>query len=37
MFDETLGVLAVVGSLHGASVTRTVINHIAARLTADGP
>jgi NAD(P)H-dependent FMN reductase len=36
MSDNSLRVLAVVGSLHSASVTRTVVNHIAARLTADG-
>jgi NAD(P)H-dependent FMN reductase len=36
MSEDKLRVLAVVGSLHSASVTRTVVNHIAARLTADG-
>jgi NAD(P)H-dependent FMN reductase len=36
MPEAPLRVLAVVGSLHSASVTRTVVNHVAARLAADG-
>jgi FMN reductase len=36
MSDRPLNVLAVVGSLHGESVTRIVLNEIAARLKADG-
>jgi NAD(P)H-dependent FMN reductase len=36
MSDKPLNVLAVVGSLHGESVTRVVVNHIAERLKADG-
>src|SRR5204863_7974852 len=31
-----LNVLAVIGSLHRDSVTRTVINHVARQLQADG-
>ena len=34
MADEPLQVLAVVGSLHQASITRTVVLHIAERLRA---
>ncbi|HMP82732.1 MAG TPA: NAD(P)H-dependent oxidoreductase [Verrucomicrobiota bacterium] len=36
MSDKFLNVLAVVGSLHGESVTRVVVNHVAAKLNADG-
>ena len=36
MSDQPLNVLAVVGSLHAASVTRVVVNHIAQRLSAAG-
>lgn len=36
MSEKTISVLAVVGSLHGKSVTRVVINYIATRLKADG-
>jgi FMN reductase len=36
MSDKPLNVLAVVGSLHGESVTRIVVNHIATRLGAEG-
>lgn len=36
MSDKPLNILAVVGSLHGNSVTRLVVSHIAARLQADG-
>jgi FMN reductase len=36
MPEGKLHILAVVGSLHSASVTRSVINHIAARLSAGG-
>ncbi len=36
MSDKTLNILAVIGSLHGDSVTRTVITHVAARLGANG-
>src|SRR2546430_5340287 len=36
MADEPLQVLAVVGSLHQASITRTVVLHIAERLRAGG-
>jgi len=33
---ETLKVMAVIGSLHGQSVTRVVVNHVADGLRADG-
>jgi NAD(P)H-dependent FMN reductase len=36
MSEKPLQVLAVVGSLHRDSVTRTVIEHVADRLRADG-
>src|SRR6266568_8744333 len=36
MADQPLQVLAVVGSLHQASITRTVVLHIAERLRAGG-
>jgi FMN reductase len=36
MSDPTLNVLAVIGSLHRDSVTRTVIQHISNRLDAAG-
>src|SRR2546427_2612324 len=36
MAEPKLRVLAVVGSLHRDSVTRTVINHVARRLREDG-
>ena len=36
MPETSLNVLAVVGSLHRDSVTRTVIQHVAQRLQADG-
>ncbi len=36
MTDDTLGVLAVVGSLHRASVTRVVVSQIAQKLGAAG-
>jgi FMN reductase len=36
MSEEPLKILAVVGSLHRNSVTRTVLNHLAAGLTTDG-
>jgi NAD(P)H-dependent FMN reductase len=36
MSETPLRILAVVGSLHRASVTRTVINHVAKQLQADG-
>ena len=36
MSEQVLNVLAVVGSLHNDSVTRVVINHIAAGLKAAG-
>ena len=36
MSDKPLQVLAVVGSLHGNSVTRVVVRHVAERLRADG-
>lgn len=36
MSSQQLHVLAVVGSLHRASVTRVVINHAAERLRAEG-
>src|ERR1700704_4316057 len=36
MSDPTLKILAVVGSLHRDSVTRTVINHVAKQLEKDG-
>jgi FMN reductase len=36
MSDPTLNVLAVIGSLHRESVTRTVIQHISNRLDAAG-
>ena len=36
MTDDTLGVLAVVGSLHRTSVTRVVVNQIAQKLGAAG-
>jgi NAD(P)H-dependent FMN reductase len=36
MSYKSLNVMAVVGSLHGESVTRIVVNHIASRLKADG-
>ena len=36
MSEESLKVLAVIGSLHRNSVTRTVINHVAKKLQADG-
>jgi len=36
MSDQTLRVLAVIGSLHRESVTRTVIRHVGNRLAADG-
>ena len=36
MPETPLNVLAVIGSLHRESVTRTVIHHIAEKLRADG-
>ena len=36
MSNQTLNVLAVVGSLHSDSVTRAVISHVAERLRAEG-
>jgi NAD(P)H-dependent FMN reductase len=36
MTEPTLNFLAVIGSLHGDSATRTVLNHIAAQLVAAG-
>ena len=36
MPETPLNVLAVIGSLHRESVTRTVIHHIAGKLRADG-
>jgi NAD(P)H-dependent FMN reductase len=36
MSDNTLNILAVIGSLHGDSVTRTVVTHVAAQLRANG-
>lgn len=36
MADSACNVLLVVGSLHEKSVTRVVINHLAANLSADG-
>jgi NAD(P)H-dependent FMN reductase len=36
MAESSLNVLAVIGSLHRASVTRTVIHHVADQLRADG-
>jgi NAD(P)H-dependent FMN reductase len=36
MSKKPLNVMAVVGSLHGDSVTRVVVKHIATRLKADG-
>jgi|SRR4051812_715524 NAD(P)H-dependent FMN reductase len=36
MSDSLLNVLAVVGSLHRRSVSRSVIQHVAERLRADG-
>ena len=36
MPETKLNILAVVGSLHGDSVTRVVIQHVAERLRADG-
>jgi FMN reductase len=36
MSDEPLNVLAVIGSLHRESVTRTVVQHIADQLGATG-
>lgn len=36
MSEKTPSVLAVVGCLHGESITRVVINYIATRLKADG-
>lgn len=36
MSGTPVKILAVVGSLHRASVTRTVINHVAKQLQADG-
>ena len=36
MSKTTLKVLAVAGSLHRGSVTRTVINHVAERLRDEG-
>ena len=36
MSDQPLNVLAVIGSLHGDSVTRVVINHAVARLKTEG-
>jgi FMN reductase len=36
MSGTALKILAVVGSLHRASVTRTVINHVAKQLQTDG-
>jgi FMN reductase len=36
MSDEPLNVLAVVGSLHRESVTRTVVQHVADQLRAAG-
>ena len=36
MSDQALNILAVIGSLHRASVTRTVINHVAKQLGAGG-
>lgn len=35
MSEQKLNVLAVAGSLHGNSVTRTVIGHVAERLRGD--
>jgi FMN reductase len=36
MSEPPLNILAVVGSLHRESVTRTVIHHVARRLQSDG-
>src|SRR3954470_4074524 len=36
MGDASLTILAVIGSLHRESVTRTVVAHVAARWRADG-
>jgi NAD(P)H-dependent FMN reductase len=36
MSNQPLNVLAVIGSLHGASVTRTVVGHVAEQLKAAG-
>lgn len=36
MSESQLKVLAVVGSLHQSSVTRTVLEHVAGQLTAQG-
>lgn len=36
MSESSLKVLAVIGSLHRNSVTRTVVNHVAKQLQADG-
>src|SRR2546426_267626 len=36
MSEKPLHVLAVVGSLHRESVTRTVVTHVAERLRSDG-
>src|SRR5882762_11776345 len=36
MSETTLRILAVIGSLHAKSVTRTVVLHAAKRLEADG-
>ena len=36
MSEPSLRILAVIGSLHRNSVTRTVINHVAKKLQADG-
>jgi NAD(P)H-dependent FMN reductase len=36
MSSRPLNVLAVIGSLHGDSVTRMVVTHVAARLKAGG-
>jgi len=36
MAQTSLNILAVAGSLHRDSVTRTVINHVAERLRAEG-
>ena len=36
MSDTSCNVLLVVGSLHDASITRVVVNHLADNLSADG-
>jgi NAD(P)H-dependent FMN reductase len=36
MSETTLNILAVIGSLHSKSVTRTVVRHAAKQLETDG-